>query len=184
MTSRELFSIHWLGGVFVVGLALLGACNRPPAAPEPRLHPTEATVLQAPFVLRLQGPPSPPSGAGTLSLEAVLDVPPGLGESVPIVVEVTSPEGALLINAAARQVVSLGGATRQARLPLSFQLSKPLGTPISVRASLERGEAMRAVAERFYPEPTPTSPTGSEATPAAPSPLPGIPVVTPKETVR
>lgn len=167
---------------FVVGLGVFAACNRPPAASEQRLTPTEATSLQAPFVLRLSGPAVPPVAGATLSLDALLEVPPGVSEPVPITVEVTAPAGVVLLNAAARQVVSVGGSTRTARLPLSFQLGRSLDTPISVRASLERGEAMRAFAERFYPEPTP--PAQLEPAAGAPSSLPGIPVGTPTETVR
>jgi hypothetical protein len=185
MNLRSPISISWLGGVFVAGLALAGACNRPPAvseqAPRKQLAQAEATSLQAPFVLRLYGPPWPPAGATTLSLDAVLQVPPGLREPVPIVVEVTTPEGVELVNAAARQVVPVGATVR---LPLSFKLSKPLHAPIGVRASLERGAAMRAVAERFYPEPSSPAPSGSDPAAAASAQLPGIPVATPKETVR
>lgn len=183
MTSRARLFIAPLGLLFAFGLGVFSSCSRPQAPSEQRLVPTEATSLQAPFVLRLQGPPQPPAAGATLSLEALLEVPSGITAPVPITVEVTTPAGVQLLNVAARQVISVGGATRMVRLPLSFQLTKSLGTPISVRASLERGEAMRAVAERFYPEPVPPAQIDSASSPPSP-PLPGIPVGTPTETVR
>lgn len=181
MTSRTRFFLAPLGLAF--GLGIFSSCSRPQAPSEQRLVPTEATSLQAPFVLRLKGPTVPPAAGSTLALEALLEVPSGISEPVPITVEVVTPGGVQLVSGAARQVVSVGGAARTVKLPLSFQLTKPLGTPISVRASLERGEAMRAVAERFYPEPAP--PARIDPAGGAPSPpLPGIPVGTPTETVR
>jgi hypothetical protein len=165
---------------FVVVTALFLGCSRSPSTPRPALTPTEATALQAPFVLRLIGPP-PPTGATQLSLEAVLQVPPGVVEPLPILVEVQVPAGAIS-RSAARQVVSVGGAVRTVRLPLSFELAQPLVAPIVVRASLERGEALRAVAERTYPEPPP--PATIDPAASGPSPLPGVPVGTPIETAR
>lgn len=170
------------------GALLSGAgCTKP--APPPAAAPaasTEATSLQAPFVLRLAGPAAVPTG-GRLDLLAVLETPPSSRGLVAIEVEVLLPSGVALIGGLLKQEVRLGGKVRQAVLPLSFQLIGPLTQPIAVRASLRVGRSLGAVAERLYPEPAPSAPASPVDPPGGPGsgqPAGGIPIATPIETVR
>jgi len=168
------------------GLWAGAGCTKPALPPAAALAAaTEATSLQAPFVLRLAGPAAVPTG-GRLDLVAVLETPPASHGLLAIEVEVLLPPG-VAPSGLLKQEVRLGGKVRQAVLPLSFQLTGPLTQPIAVRAALRVGRSLGAVAERHYPEPAPTAPASPVEPPGGPrsgQPAGGIPIATPIETAR
>lgn len=133
--------------------------------------------MQAPFVLRLSGPPAVP-GPGPLQLVAELSSPAtGLAAPLRVEVEVQAPAG-VSAGQSLQTSVELSATTPRVSLPLSFTLSGPLSQPIVVRASLRVGDVFGAVAQRQYPPPpekTHGNPAGSTPAPE----IPGLPVANP-----